>query len=605
MLDHFESFVVKASDQVFKITQFISYSNSFVVVVFLLYRYGFYLDDAEIEDLLVQFDLHFLVYIVIYFIRIAFSFNRIYFIKNSPFESVLIGMVVLHGSVNFLFGHKIGYIVLEALQVNNPALEYQHFITLFLGFMVGMNVTEVTTNLPQLHFKPATTFIISFIVLIFGGAGLLMLPAMTDGPDSMPFIDALFTSTSASCVTGLIVVDTGTYFTHKGHWVIMILIQLGGWGIIIFATFFATFLTKGVGIKHQSIMQDYLSSESLAQAKELLRNVIFITLIIEGLGATAIFFSWDEELGDGKLFTSFLNKVFISVFHSVSAFCNAGFSTITDGLYNNDTTKQIRQMYLLHFILGMIVVFGGLGFSTIEDAFSWSNFKKRWQMPWKRWKIGTEISIKYSIILIVIGMIGFMIFEFHQLRDRTIIEAFITAWFQSVVTRTAGFNTMDFGTLQTVTIVLTITLMFIGGCSGSTAGGIKVNTFVLVVMSSYGNIIGQKNMTIAHRNIPEALISRAFAVFMFSFTYNIIAVFLLSFFESDKDITKVVFEQISAFATVGLSMGITANLTVWGKIIIIFSMFVGRVGAITLMLSFSNVVKSNAYRYPDAHFMVG
>jgi trk system potassium uptake protein len=399
-------------------------------------------------------------------------------------------------------------------------------------------------------------------------------------------------------------VDTATFFTFKGKIVIMFLIQLGGLGIVLFATFFSSFLSSGVSLKQQSIMQDFLSSENLASAKELLRKVVFITILVEFIGFILIFFSWDEDLWDSEQkFKGLGDKIFHSAFHAISAFCNAGFSTFTDGMYNLELKTQ--RLYTIHFILAWLVIFGGLGFTVIEDIFHPKNIRKRLAMPWKKLTHNTAITIKFTFILVAVGTVAFMVFEFQQLRDRTIIEAFITAFFQSVITRTAGFNSLDFATLQNATIVLCIFLMFIGAGSGSTAGGIKVTTFVVILYSSIANISGQKNINIDKRNIPTDIVNRAFAILMFAVSYNSLAIFLLSITESEKDILKVFFELISAFATVGVSMGITAKLSVLGKLIITITMFVGRVGTVTLALALSKKAMSTAFEYPKTHLLIG
>ncbi len=605
MFNQFEAFVIQAGERVLDYIKWIGYLNSVIAVILLIYQYGFFLTPEESAAIFRKVDIQFIVYILIFIAHVSFTPNRGVFMRGHWFQVALYGTMILHGLINYLFGVQLMYELCVWMNFENPTESNQDFMSIYLVLMVGMVVTEASTKISELQIKPATTFIFSFILLILIGTGLLMLPEMTTQEGSMNFLDALFTSASASCVTGLAVVDTGTFFTMKGHLVILFLIQLGGLGIISFATFFATFLAKGVSIKHQSIIQDFLSSESLSDAKGLLRQIIFLTLLIESLGFIAIYFAWDDDLGDPDKFATTGDRIFYSLFHSVSAFCNAGFSLFTDGLYNNDTDKQIRKMYLLHFVVTILVIFGSMGFSTITDAFSPKLIRERWKHPWKRWKIGTKISIRYSMILLLVGTVGYMVLEFDKLTDRTIVEALITAFFQSTVTRTAGFNTMDFGAMKDATIIMTLFLMFIGGSPGSTAGGLKVNTFVLVALSSYGSIRGQKNITIGKRSIPADLVSKAFSILMFSVTYNTMAVFLLSLTESDKDILMLVFEQISAFATVGLSMGVTGELSTLGKIIIICSMFVGRVGTLTLALALSKSVKTNSFKYPDAHFMVG
>lgn len=597
------TFIVKKNELVNLIIRRISQINVTVAIFMLIYRYGFLLSEEEAKEVFELLDLQFFVYVSTFVLRLLFSFDRSDFLKEERLELILASAILLYGFINYLFDFKLALYYFQLFSADNPITSYQHFLSIFMLILIILQISRSANRVSELKLKPATTFVMSFVILIIGGAGALMLPAMTT-QGSMPFIDALFTSASASCVTGLIVVDTESFFTFKGKLVIMFLIQLGGLGIVVFATFFSSFLSSGVSLKQQSIMQDFLSSENLASAKQLLRKVVFITLLVEMIGFVLIFFSWDEELWDSEQqFSGMGEKIFFSVFHSVSAFCNAGFSTFKDGMYNLEMKTQ--RLYLVHFILTWLVIFGGLGFTVIEDIFHPKNIKKRFITPWKKLTNNTAITLRYTFILVIVGTIAFMVFEFQQLRDRTIVEAFVTAFFQSVVTRTAGFNSMDFATLQNATIILCIFLMFIGAGSGSTAGGIKVTTFVVILFSSIANIRGQKSIHIERRTIPTDIVNRAFAILMFAVSYNSLAIFLLSITESEKDILMVAFEQVSAFATVGLSMGITAKLSFLGKLIITFSMFIGRVGTVTLALALSKQATSTAFEYPKTHLMIG
>jgi potassium uptake TrkH family protein len=427
---------------------------------------------------------------------------------------------------------------------------------------------------------------------------MLMLPEMTVNGEGASFSDAFFTSVSASCVTGLIVVDTATYFTHKGHLVIMILMQLGGIGIVSFAMFFTTFTKSSFGIKNQAIIQDFLSTDSLHSAKGLLRQVIIITVLIELMAATLLFFTWGDQIH----FVSYQEKVFFSVFHGISAFCNAGFSLFSDGLYQD----VVRHSYIMHIIIATTIIVGSLGFSTIQDLFSPKLLRERMDKPWKDWKLGTKISVFTSFGLIVIGMIVFGFTEWNNsLSGLTNFEKMVTMFFQSVTTRTAGFNTVDFSKLMVPTIIFMLFLMFIGASSGSTGGGIKTSTFLLILKSSIAAISGRKEVELGKRHIPNELLFKAMSIFVFAATYNLLMIFLLSISDGDKPILNLVFEQVSAFGTVGLSTGITASLSVAGKWMIITSMFIGRIGTLTLALALSSKVKSNSYSYPNAHIMIG
>jgi potassium uptake TrkH family protein len=595
-------FIFRNNQRALRLARAVSYLVSVLAFGLLIYRYGYLLTDPERLRVLLWMEVVFGTYAFLFGVRLLFDYDRLAFLRREWFEALLIGLVMLRLLNNTLSDNKLVLYFFRLLSFSQPELAYEHFWTFYLLVLVLLEVARASTLLPDLKIKPGVSFILSFVILILGGAGLLMLPAMTVNGQGMPPLNALFTSASASCVTGLALEDTGLYFTIKGHLVILLLIQLGGLGIVLFATFFASFLSAGVGLKHQSLMQDHLSSESLASAKELLRKVVFITVIIESVGAVLIYYSFDDSLwkfnGEGE-------KIFYAIFHSISGFCNAGFSLFPGGYYH----EAIRQMYWLHLVTGFSIVFGGIGFTVIEDIFSPVNIRERMRKPWKNWQLGTKLPLYTSLILILVGTVAFMVLEFDQLTDRTIIEAFITAFFQSVVTRTAGFNTMDFSLLAVPTLILTIFFMFIGAVSGSTGGGIKVNTFVLILLASIRNIKGAKIIIIQQRYISNDLVNKAFTLLLFAFTYNSLAIFLLSITEAKEgarlDLLPIVFEQISAFATVGLSMNLTSTLTDPGKIIIIITMFVGRVGPLTLAVALSSAVKTNALKYPRAYLMIG
>lgn len=591
--------------------------NAFVSLMVLVYRYGFILSDEELFSLFRGLDIMFAVFAILYLVRYLLSLNRIAFLRSTWIEGFLNIFIVIHGIVNYVFDYKLLYFLAEWMDKDTATLQYQHVLSIYLMILVLTEITKISTYISHLSIKPSVTFIFSFILLISVGTGLLMLPKATEGPYSMNFLDALFTSVSASCVTGLAVVDTGQFFTFKGHLVILFLAQVGGIGIVSFATFFATFLSKGVGLKHQSIIQDFLSSEDLSSATSLLRRVIIITLSIEFIGFIGVYLSWNEEL----IFDSTAQKVFYSLFHSVSAFCNAGFSLFPDGLntsiLSDATTEfnqigmsiEIRRMYGLHLVIAFLIIFGSMGFTTIEDLFTPSTWINRVKAPWKNMKIGTKMALYSNILLLILGTIVVMVLEFDELKhDKTIVEALITAFFQSVTTRTAGFNTMDFGSMSDATIIIMMFLMFVGAAPGSTGGGIKCTTFYVLLLSAISDIRGQERIVIGRRTISNSVIRKSYSLFMFATTYNILAIFLLSMSESgnpDISILQIAFEQVSAFGTAGISMGITSDLSSLGKVIIIISMYIGRVGTLTLALALSSTVNTNKYRYPEDHVMVG
>jgi trk system potassium uptake protein len=587
-----------SKDTVRGLLRLVSLVNSTAGVGLLIYGYGFNLTTAQVSTVFGWLDLVFAVFVLIYLCRVVYSFHRMEYLRRTLAEAALIALLITNGISNYLFGYKFLYAVSQALELTSYTAFYEVVSTLFLMLLVGLEVTKASTQIGTYKLKPTVTFLLSFVLLILGGAGLLMLPAMTVIDGSMPALDALFTSTSAVCVTGLIVVDTATYFTFKGQLLILALIQLGGLGMISFATFVASILRQNLGLKHQYIIQGYLSSESLSSAISLLRRIVFLTLLIEALGAVAIFFTWSPEVQ----FDTLGEKIYFSVFHSISAFCNAGFSIYTNGLYE----VPVRSSYVLHLIIAGIIILGGLGFATLSDVFSPAAMRERLEKPWKDWRLNSKITVYMAAALIGFGAVLFFLLERNNtLVNLNLTERLITAFFQSVTTRTAGFNTVDFSQLEMPTLVMMMFLMFVGASPGSTGGGIKTTTFLIIAISVISTMQGSKVISLAKRTIPRELLFKAFSVITFAASYNLISIFVLTITEPDAAFIQLMFEQVSAFGTVGLSTGITADLSPAGKLMIISSMYIGRVGSTTLALAISRQVISNAYKYPETFIMVG
>ena len=598
LTEKLNSLLYSSRDRAFNIIFWVRIINSLAAMSLLTYGYGFELDEATLRQIFVYLDVAFAIFLFQFLLRLLYAFRRTDFLSQNRFEAVLVVIIGLNGLSNYLGNGTILQYIFPALGLKNYLEFYQGFITFFMVMILGYDLVKASRSLAKVTFKPATTFILSFAILILVGTGLLMLPAMSVPEGGMNFFDALFTSVSASCVTGLIVVDTATYFTTRGHLVLMFLIQLGGLGIVSFATFFATFLRQGVGIKQQVLMQDLISSETLFSTQGLLRKIVGITFLIEAVTFVFIFFTWGE---DAK-FDSLGQQVFYSAFHAVSAFCNAGFSLYSESLY----APAVRGAYIMHLVVSIAIVTGGLGFSALEDLFSPERLRDRMKNPWKDWKVSTKIAVFTSIILLVFGTVMFYLLEHNNtLAEMNFVEGLIAAFFQSVNARTAGFNTVDMGALETPTYIIMIFLMFIGASSGSVGGGIKTSTFYLILASVIATLRGRLKIEIGKRYIPKEVLFKALSIFFFAASLNLIGIFLLTVFEPEVNLLHLAFEQVSAFGTVGLSTGITADLSWAGRSVIIFSMFVGRVGTLTFALALSTRASSQRHRYPSAHIMVG
>jgi potassium uptake TrkH family protein len=575
-----------------------TYILAVAAIGLLIYAHGVEQNPVMLGRLYHAIDAIFFVFVLIYFARILYAFERVKFMRRTRLEAVLIGIIFFNLIGTYLMGYPVIYNLFESFGIPLSVELYRLVVSLYIVVLLIIELLETRVHLKTLRFKPAITFITSFILLITIGTGLFMLPKMTTAPEGMRFIDALFMATSASCITGLTVVDPGTYFTLSGQVLLLLLVQLGGLGVITFATFFASLMRQGIGIRHHVAMHEIMESESLFTAKGLLRKLIILTLSIEAVGSTIIFFTWNPEMQ----FTDLGTKIFYSVFHGVSGFCNAGFSLYPEGLF----TDPLRSAYTLHLTIIALVILGGIGLPTILDVFSPSAMRRRMAAPWRNWRLLTRVTIYTSAALLAFGTAVFFLMEYYNtLSSLGFAEALVTAFFQSATTRSSGFNTVDISALNVPTLLLFLVLMFIGGSPGSMGGGIKTTTFTIIILSVVTTLRGRENVEIANRTIPHSLSYKAFSVFTFAVVINIIFIFLLSITDAQFDILNLVFEQISAFATVGLSTGITAGLSDMGKFFILFSMYLGRVGTLTLALALSSRAPTNAYRYPATHLAVG
>ena len=432
-----------------------------------------------------------------------------------------------------------------------------------------------------------------------------MLPKATIG--NISYVDALFTSTSAVCVTGLNVVDVEFTYTILGQVIIMFLIQIGGLGIMTITTYFSYFFKGGSSYKNQLLVKDITNDERLDNVFSSLKSILTITFIIEGLGFLLIFLSLNNvNLSLGE-------KAFFSIFHAVSGFCNAGYSTLSGNLYD----IRIRFDYPVHLIISGLIIFGGLGFPIIHNIWEYvtTNIRDIIKRVFKHEKytystlvinVNSQIVIITTLILLIVGTVGFYVFE----KDGVLTEyssefgKWTAAFFGSVTTRTAGFNSTDTGALTIPTSLLFIVLMWIGASPASTGGGIKTSTFAVAFLNFIALIRGKKRIEFAGREISQQTVSRAFAQMTLAILFIMIITFVMITFEKDKEPLDLLFETVSAYGTVGLSRNITPLLSNPGKIVIIITMFVGRVSLYTLLTSMMRQVKFTKYRYPTEEILI-
>jgi len=569
---------------------------SLVAITAIIYQHGFpeTPESLRITKLIIKTSL--LFYIIKFLTRIIYDFHPVDFIKANLFEASLLLIVALDFFVNFVSGTPMIQRFFQFIGFPGIHTYYNLFIQFYFFLIIAVELGKAGRFIDYVKIGPSGLLVLSFIFIIVSGAGLLLLPEMTVAGISP--IDALFTSTSACCVTGLVVVDTAFCFTLKGKTVIMLLIQVGGLNIISFATLFATFYRNSTGIKMQSLIKDMVSADKLSNTRLLLRKIFLYSIVIELTGAFLLFVTWPGEM----IFKGIGEKVYFSLFHSVSAFNNAGFGLFTDNLY--DIT--VRHAYNLQLVISALIFFGGIGFIVLEDVFGIRNIRERRRVKWKRLQTHSRIALYTSFILIAVGAVVFYFVENkNTISGYSIYGSIVSSIFQSVTCRTAGFNTVDFTVLGQPILIFMMFLMFVGASPGSTGGGIKTTTFSVILRSAISTIKGRKNVEIVKHTISNDTISRAYSILLFSISLIFISTFLLSITEPDKSFISLLFEEISAFGTVGLSTGITASLSNAGKLIIILTMYIGRIGTLTLAMAITKRIVYSKYRYSEINILVG
>lgn len=437
------------------------------------------------------------------------------------------------------------------------------------------------------HFSPSQLIALTFAGLILAGALLLMLPFAGREGTGLSFVDALFTATSASCVTGLVVVDTGTYFSTFGQLVIIALIQMGGLGLVLFATLFSVLLRKKIDLQSRLNIQASLNQDELDGVVRMSLRIAKYTAVIEGFFGTVLAFRFWPQFG--------LRGIYYGYWHAVSAFCNAGFDLF--GHYQSLTAFVGDPV--VNLSIGLLIILGGLGFAVMRDV-----LQKR---CFRRLKLHSKMVLTVTGLLIGIGMIGFALLEGRNpatLGSLSTGDAFWASFMQSVSPRTAGFNSVDLNSLRVPTMIFTIFLMFIGASPASTGGGIKTTTFALLLLNIWQVVRGKSECEIFGRRIGEETLFQAFAITSLSLLWVAFATLALTCLE-DTSFLAAAFEVVSAYATVGLSTGLSQHIGTASKIILILSMYAGRVGFMTFALALAANKPSGHIHYPKEHIIIG
>ncbi len=439
------------------------------------------------------------------------------------------------------------------------------------------------------------TGVSSSLLLIYGFAGLIVigtllltLPISSKSGQPTSIVDALFTATSAVCVTGLVVVDTGDYWNFFGQGIILALIQLGGFGFMTSATLLLLAFGRRIGLRERLLIGESMGLSRMGGLVSIVKRMAIFTLLIEAFGAIVFFIRFSSGNPPGV-------SIWKSIFHTISAFNNAGF----DVFGNFRSLSDYQADPLMIIATAILIIVGGISFLVVADMLRARSLVKL--------SLDSKLVLSTTVSLLVVGMIVVLLMEFNDpitLGTFSVPQKFLEAFFQSVTARTAGFSTVDMGNMTSYSLFFTMILMFIGGASGSTAGGIKVNTFGMLTATIWSTIRGREHAGVFGREFTTQQIQRALAVVMLSIGLVSVVVFLLTMTEEFRFI-NLFFETVSAFGTVGLSTGITPDLSLAGRLIITATMFVGRLGPLTMMLALIQRQKPTEYRYPEETVRIG
>jgi trk system potassium uptake protein len=443
--------------------------------------------------------------------------------------------------------------------------------------------------------NPARTICLGFVAVISIGTFLLMLPISSSNGTWSDLITALFTSTSAVCVTGLSVVDVGKFYSFWGQLFLTLLVQVGGLGYMTATTILLLLIGRRFSLRDKVTLQSALDTNGIRSGLQLVKSIIAVTMLFELTGVFALMPIFSQKM-------SFTDSVWQSIFHSVNAFNNAGFSLFTDNLMGYVNSPMVS------IIIGLLIIFGGIGYQVILEGYLWLRTKFSRDREYISFSLTFCVATSTTIVLLLFGTIFFWFTEFNNndtLGNLSLFDQIIGAWFQSVTTRTAGFNTIDNGKMTITGIFITIALMFIGASPGGTGGGIKTTTARILASCTGAALQGRDQINLYKLQVPNGLILKAVGVAVGSLFTVICSTGLLSLTDRNMGFINILFEATSAFATVGLSTGITSSLSASGRLVIIATMYIGRVGVLLLMAAIFTDTRPSLIKYPQESMLVG
>jgi Trk-type K+ transport system membrane component len=582
----------------------LTYMASLLLIVGVVYEHGFPLSATDISHLKILYKAVWIIFLIDVTLHIFLEYKgtKKNFRKLAWILSWLLYLTLV--PVIFHRPDEEGAI----LYVWDFLGSKLYHIPLLLLFSF-LNLSNGLVRLLGRRTNPSLILAVSFFVIILIGTGLLLLPRCTVEGVVLSWVDALFTSTSAVCVTGLVPVDVSATFTPMGLTVIILLIQVGGLGVMTLTSFFAMFFMGNTSLYNQLVVRDMVSSNSLGSLLSTLLYILGFTMVIEGAGMVSIWLGIHGTLG-----MSLEEELAFSAFHSISAFCNAGFSTLPGNLGNPMVMTGHNSLYIS---VSLLIILGGIGFPILvnfKDIVLY-HLRRFWKFvrtlkldrhkKQHLYNLNTKIVLIVTLLLLVLGTLAVAAFEWNgSFAGMSVADKWTQAFFNATCPRTAGFSSVDLTSLSVQTILIYIFLMWIGGAAQSTAGGVKVNAFAVVVLNLIAVLRGTERVEVFGRELSHDSIRRSNATVVMSLGVLFLFIFVLSILEPKMSVMTLTFECVSALSTVGSSLNATPLLRDESKLLVALLMFVGRVGLITLMLGIVKQKKNTKYRYPSDDIII-
>ncbi|MCP3894152.1 MAG: potassium transporter TrkG [Bacteroides sp.] len=580
----------------------ITYLASVALLIGVVYEHGFPLSLEEVNRLNSLYQVVWIIFLIDVTLHVLLEYRKV---KRNYRK--------LAWTLSWLLYLTLIPVIFNRPEENGVVLQiwsfldgkFYHIILLLLFSL--LNLSNGLVRLLGRRTNPSLILAVSFLSIILIGMGLLMLPRCTI--NGISWVDALFVSTSAVCVTGLTPVDVSTTFTTGGLIIIILLIQIGGLGVMTLTSFFAMFFMGNTSLYNQLVVRDMVSSNSLSSLLSTLLYILGFTLVIEGVGMVAIWFSIQGTLG-----MSFEEELAFSAFHSISAFCNAGFSTLTGNLGNPMVMTGHNWLYIS---VSFLIILGGIGFPILVNFkdIALYHLGRVWKFICTRrfgryrkqhlYNLNTKIVLVVTFLLLLVGTLAIAVFEWNaSFAGMPVVDKWTHAFFNAACPRTAGFNSIELTTFSVQTILVYMLLMWIGGAAQSTAGGIKVNAFAVMVLNLRAILLGSDRVEVFGRELSHDSIRRSNATAVLSLVVLFCFIFTLSIWEPDISLLALTFECISALSTVGSSLNTTALLGDDSKLLVSALMFIGRVGLITLVMGIVKQKKHLKYHYPSDNIII-